>query len=78
MMAGVPPDLFERLAWLDRVCEVQLSSTYSGQSRTGWKVRIVRRDSPGTLPIVTIGSRLREVLEESLAKADALGWFDTQ
>jgi hypothetical protein len=77
VMSAVPPDLFERMARLDRFCEVQVSSVYSGQRRTGWKVRISRRDTPTTLPLVTFGASLRAALEDAVIQADALGWLDS-
>lgn len=76
MSVPIPPEIFERMSRLNRDHDIELRSTYSGDTRTGWRVRVAPRDNNVTLPIVVFGPRLREVLEEALVRADAMGWMD--
>lgn len=69
------PDLWTRFAKLDRCCTVTFMSTFEGDLRTGWQVKLTRQDSDAARPIVTRGATLSEAMEDALHLADAMGWL---
>jgi hypothetical protein len=68
------PDIWNRLARLESRCTVTIISTFTGDQRTGWQVKLRRRNGDGAA-IRTQGATLLHVLEDAIHQADALGWL---
>lgn len=74
-VSGVHPDLWNRLARLQRVCDVRITSTFDGDLRTGWQVRATLRNSPGTPPLIIREAGLVRAMDELVHRVDAMGWL---
>jgi hypothetical protein len=77
MSASVaPPDLWSKLARLDRTCDVQMLCVFDGDQRRGMRVRArpKRWGKPDT--IEAEAPSLAAALSEVIVQAEALGWLD--